>query len=364
MVEQIRVLHIVGAMYPGGMENFIMNLYENIDRRRIQFDFAVHMIKENDYTEKIKEMGGIVYELPRLTQAPLKNIRSLYRIIKEKDYKIVIRHTANALVVPQLWAAKKAGAVVICHSHTETDSKLLLHKLGRLFINRCVDERFACSDNAGKWMFKNGSYRIIHNAVNIEKFAYNALTCERMRREFDMYGKNIYCHIGNFFAMKNHKFLLKIYAEIAKLDSNAAFFCVGEGDLRPEIERQTAELGIQDKVILTGARKDVNDLMSLFDVLIFPSIYEGLPLTLIEAQAAALPCIISDNITDDVIVTKGLVEKESIEIPPAVWAKKAVEMVKNHDRVCQYENIAKKGYDIRSLSKWYENFFEQAVERR
>ncbi len=364
MAEQIRVLHIVGAMYPGGMENFIMNLYENIDRSRIQFDFAVHMIKENDYTEKIKEMGGIVYELPRLTRNPLKNIRSLYRIIKEKNYKIVIRHTANALVVPQLWVAKRAKAMVICHSHTETDSMLLIHKIGRLFINKCVDERFACSDNAGKWMFKNGSYRIVHNAVNIEKFTYSAQTGEEISREFGMQGRNIYCHIGNFSATKNHKFLLKIYAEIAKLDNNAAFFCVGEGDLRPEIERQAAELGIQDKVIFTGARKDVHKLMSFFDVLIFPSVYEGLPLTLIEAQASGLSCIISDTITSDVIVTENLVEMESIENSPEVWAKKAVEMAKPHDRTCQYENIARKGYDIKSLSKWYENFFEKAAERR
>ena len=364
MSDQIRVLHVIGTMYPGGMENFIMNLYENIDRNLIQFDFAVHMIKENDYTEKIKEMGGSVYILPRLMHDPLKNICELYKIVKDNRYKIVIRHTSNALVAPQLWAAKMAGAMVVCHSHTETDSKLLPHRIGRMFINKCVDERFACSDNAGKWMFKNGNYRIVRNAVDIEKFTYNTQAGEKIRREFGMYGKNIYCHIGNFSATKNHKFLLKIYAEIAEIDSNAAFFCVGEGDLRTEIERQAVELGIQDKLILTGVRKDVSDLMSFFDVLIFPSIYEGLPLTLIEAQVSGLPCLISDTITDEVIVTNGLVEMESIRRSPKIWAEKAVEMAKDPDRTCQYENIKENGYDIKSLSKWYEDFFKQAAERR
>ena len=364
MAEHIRVLHIVGAMYPGGMENFIMNLYENIDRSRIQFDFAVHMIKKNDYTEKIREMGGIVYELPRLTRKPLKNIRSLYKIVKDNNYKIVIRHTSNALVAPQLWAAKKAGAVTVCHSHNETDPQTAIHRLCRLFINKCADVRFACSINAGKWMFGNGDYKVICNAIDVQKFAYNAQAGERIRREFSLDRKNVYGHIANFIASKNHKFLLQIYAEIAKLDKNAAFFCIGDGDLRPEIERQTDELGMRDKIILTGVRSDIPDFMSCFNVLVFPSVFEGLPLTLIEAQASGLPCLVSDTIIDDVIVTENLVEMESIKKSPREWAIKAVEMAKNKERICQFENIAQKGYDIKNLSKWYENFLEQAAERR
>ncbi len=364
MAEQIRVLHIVGAMYPGGMENFIMNLYENIDRSRIQFDFAVHMIKENDYTEKIREMGGIVYELPRLMRNPLKNIRNLYRIVKDNNYRVVIRHTSNALVVPQLWAAKKAGAVAVCHSHNETDPQLAIHKLCRLFMGRCADVRLACSPNAGRWMFGNRDYQVVCNAIDVRKFAYDAEAGEKIRGEFNLEGKKVYGHIANFIASKNHKFLLRIYAEIAKLDGNAAFFCIGEGDLRHEIERQIDELGIRDKVILTGVRRDIPDFMSCFDMLVFPSVFEGLPLTLIEAQASGLPCLISDTITEEVIVTKNLVETKSIEKSPREWAEKAVEMAKNNDRVCQFESIAQKGYDIKRLSKWYEGFLEQAAERR
>ena len=362
MAEPIRVLHIVGAMYPGGFENFIMNLYENMDRDKIQFDIVVHMRKENDYVDRIKQMGGRVYELPRLTRNPVANLKQLYHIVKDNPYKIVVRHTSNALVVPQLLAAKKAGAKVICHSHNETDPKKLLHKLGRMFMEMSVDERFACSENAGTWMFGKKPYRVIHNAIHIEKFSYREEAGKKIRQEFHLGDRKVYGHIANFIRSKNHMFLLSIYKEITKIDDKAMFFCVGEGDLRPEIEEEIKRLGLQDKVILTGIRKDVPDFMSCFDVLVFPSKFEGLPLTLIEAQAAGLPCLISDTITKDVIVTENQVEMESIEKQPEIWAKRAVAMAENTDRTCQYESIKKAGYDIKTLAKWYGEFFEKLAK--
>ena len=362
MEEPIRVLHIVGAMYPGGFENFIMNLYENMYRDKIQFDIVVHMRKENDYVDKIKQMGGRVYELPRLTGNPIANLKQLYRIVKDNQYKIMIRHTSNALVVPQLFVAKKAGAKVICHSHNETDPKVLLHKLGKLFMDVSVNERFACSENAGLWMFGKKTYKVVHNAISIDKFLYRAEAGNKIRKEFGLSEKKVYGHIANFIQSKNHMFLLSIYKEISKIDESAVFFCVGEGDLRPEIEEEIKRLEMQDKVILTGIRKDVPDFMSCFNVLVFPSKFEGLPLTLIEAQAAGLPCLISDTITKDVIVTENLVEMESIEQNPSVWAKRAISMSEKRNRECQYESIAKAGYDIKTLAKEYENLFEELAK--
>ena len=149
MLEPIRVLHITGAMYPGGYENFIMNLYENMDRSKIQFDMVVHARKENDYVPRIEAMGGRVYELPRLTKHPVQNLVGLYRIVKRNHYPIVIRHTSNAMVTPQLLVSKLAGAYTICHSHNETDPNYYAHKLGRLLMNLSTCEKIACSEKAG-----------------------------------------------------------------------------------------------------------------------------------------------------------------------------------------------------------------------
>ncbi len=362
MSKPIRVLHIVGAMYPGGMENFIMNLYGYIDRSQIQFDFVVHARKENDYAEQIEMMGGRLYELPRLTRQPIQSLRGLYRIVKDNQYPIVIRHTANALVVPQLMAAKLAGAKTICHSHNETDPQKLLHKVGRLFMNVAATKRLACSEKAGKWMFGKRSYEVIHNAIDIHKFEYKEEKAKKIIEEFHLEGKHVYGHIANFIESKNHIYLMSIFKEILERDSDAVCFCLGEGDLRPKIEQEIKRLGIGDRVILTGIRHDVECFMSCFDVLVFPSIFEGLPLTLIEAQAAGLPCLISDTITKDVIVSDGLVEMASIDVAPQYWAERAIALVqqsKGKSRACQQEKIASYGYDVQALAKWYEKYFRE-----
>lgn len=361
----IRILHMVGAMYPGGMENFIMNLYEKIDRDKFQFDFVVHVQKENDYSEQIKKLGGNVYEVPRLTKNPIGSLMQLYKIIKKNKYQIVIRHTANALVAPQLLVAKLAGAKTICHSHNETDPQATIHKMGKVLMKIAADKRLACSWKAGEWMFDKQEFQIIHNAINVNKFVYSKEKAERIRKEFKLDGKHMYGHIANFIESKNHMFLLEVFGEIAKRDENAVFFCLGEGDLRSQIEAKIKELKLEEKVILTGIRHDVEDFMSCMDVLIFPSFFEGLPLTLIEAQIAALPAIISDTITKDVVITEGLVTMESIGEKSEVWAKKAMEILersKGKERACQRKAIQDAGYDMDFLVSWYEDYFNQLAQ--
>ncbi|MCM1182541.1 MAG: glycosyltransferase [Roseburia sp.] len=338
------------------MENFIMNLYERMDREKIQFDMVVHMRKQNDYVDAIRQMGGRVYELPRLTRNPIQNLIQLFHIVRDNRYGIVIRHTSNALAAPQLLAARAGGAYTICHSHNETDPQKLLHRLGRLLMRFAAMERFACSEKAGQWMYGRQPFRIIRNAIDIRRFAYRPEASRRIREEFNLGDRRVYGHIANFISSKNHLYLLQIYKEIAKLDENARFFCVGDGSLRAGIESEIRRLGLEDRVILTGIRKDAEDFLSCFDVFIFPSVFEGLPLTLIEAQAAGLPCLISDTITRDVVVSRNLVRYESIERTPDIWAREAAAMGIDADRNCQYEAIAGAGYDVEALAKWYEKY--------
>ncbi len=369
MGEPVRILHIVGAMYPGGMENFIMNLYRHIDRERFQFDFIVHQKGENDLCGEIESMGGRVYLLPRLTRDPIRNLREIRKLVRENHYPVVIRHTANALAAPQLAAAKSAGAVTVCHSHNETDPQAALHRAGRILMRHAADVRLACSEKAGRWMYGDQNFQIIHNAIDMEQFRYEEQKALPIQKEFGLEGKHVYGHIANFIASKNHEYLLRIYRGIVDLDPSAICFCLGEGDLRPQIEEQIHELELEKHVILTGIRKDVPNFMSAMDVLIFPSKFEGLPLTLIEAQAAGLPSLISDTITSDVVVTEGITERLSIEEDPMIWARRAVELAgksaagSGTGRTCQRESIAAAGYDIEQLTEWYEEFLQKLLRR-
>lgn len=367
MSQKIKVLHIVGAMAPGGLENFIMNLFRNIDRESVSFDFVVHARKDGDYVPELEKSGAKVYLCPRLTAHPLKNLKEIKRIVKENNYDFVIRHTANALVTPQLLAAKKGGAKTICHSHSTDDPSKLLHKLGKLLMRKSTDYRFACSEAAGKWMYGNLGFTVVKNALDIREFAYSSDKDADIRREFNCEGRPLFGHIGNLLEVKNHLYLMDVYAAIIKRIPNALCFCIGEGDMRPKIEARIKELGIGDNVILTGMRFDVPKFMSALDVLLFPSIFEGLPLSLIEAQAASLPMIISDRITRDVEVTEGIVRFMSIDLSPDEWAERAVEIAeefKNSDqkamlRTEQRKVIAEHGYDIEELCRFYESFFEE-----
>lgn len=371
MSQPLRVLHIVGSMTPGGMENFIMNIYEQIDKSKIQFDIILHLRKEKDYVSRIEEMGGTVYQLPRLSRKPFSNLKKLYRIVRDNQYKIVIRHTANALITPQLLAARLAGAYTICHSHNETDPQKFLHRLGRLLMRIAANERFSCSPRAGAWMFGRKKYTVVHNAINIKKFQYNSDAEQKIRKEFGLKTQHVYGYVANFLESKNHVYLLSIFRELLKLDADAKLFCVGDGTLRETIELQVKRLGLEGNVVLTGMRNDVEDFMSCFDMMIFPSKFEGLPLTIIESQAAGLPCLMSDAVTSDVIVTEGLVETESLDAVPQIWAERAFKTAgkipadsKGANRVCQYESIAKAGYDIKCLAKWYEDYFMGLVSVR
>lgn len=359
----IKVLHIVGSMYPGGMENFVMNVYENINKDIFHFDFAENVVKENGYDERIKELGGKVFVLPRLTKHPIKNLRMLGELVKREQYDIVVRHTSNALIAPQLWAAKKAGAITVCHSHSTTDPMKLIHYIGKFFLRFWADKCIACSLDAGKWMYGSRKFTVLKNGIDISKFSFDEKKKSDIYEEFNLYGKHVYGHIGNYLEVKNHTFLLDVFNELLKIDENAVLFCLGEGNLRPDIEKKISALGLESKVYLTGMRKDADKFMSAFDVLIFPSIFEGLPLTLIEAQISGLKILMSDTITDDVIVTDGLVHKESLNNSALMWAKAAYEYKQhNNNRECQIDNIRKCGYDLKQLVCDYENFLSSILK--
>lgn len=356
----IRILHVVTHMNRGGLETMLMNYYRQMDRSQVQFDFLTHRDYEGDYGEEITELGGILYHFPVLNPFSLKYRKQLGCFFDaHPEYKIVHVHQ-DCLSSVILHVAKKHGVPVrIAHSHGANqikDIKYPIKLIYRHFIARYATKLMACGEDAGKWMFCGTSFDILNNAIPAGKYSFNPeyQVLQRDKLKFQAH-ELVVGHIGSFTIPKNHQFLLDIFYEIQKR-MPAKLMIIGEGDLRPVIEEKIKQLGLEDKVILTGLRSDVPDLLQAMDVFVFPSLYEGLPVTMVEAQASGLPCFISDKVPIECKMTAS-VWQVSLTDSPEIWAEKAIEAAKT-PRKNTYEEIKAAGYDIvenaRRLQKMYE----------
>lgn len=362
----VRVLQVVTYMGRGGLETMLMNYYRHIDRNKVQFDFLVHRDFEADYDQEILDLGGRIYHVSRLVPWSRFYRTELKKFFHEHpEYQIVHVHQ-DCLSSVALQCAKECGVPVrIAHSHSSGAVKdikypIKLHYMKQ--IPKYATHMFACGKQAGDWMFSGNEYRIIRNAIDVEKYQYSADIDKRVRLEFGLGEKMIVGHVGNFTAAKNHMFLLDMFQEVLKKREEARLLLVGGGEGMNPVREKAKNLGIQDRIIFTGVRSDVNRLMQAMNVFVFPSLYEGLPVTMIEAQASGLPCIISDHVSDECIVSRGLVSGMPLEESPARWAEC---ILQQSDR--RHENhrkeIQEAGYDISTAAKKLEKFYLEIAER-
>ena len=222
-------------------------------------------------------------------------------------------------------------------------------------------ELFACSKLAGDWMFLGEYFDILYNAIDIKEYKYSPVIANKLRQEFHLENCIVVGHVGRFNPQKNHSFLIDIFSECVQRNSNTKLLLVGDGEGRQKIQDKVRDLGIQDKVIFTGIRSDVNELLQAMDVFVFPSLYEGLPVTMVEAQAAGLPCVISDHISKECIVTSGLVTGKSLNESPERWAECVLQQ-SYRNRESHIEEIRTAGYDISTAAKQLESFYLRSVK--
>ena len=353
----IRILHIVTYMGRGGLETMLMNYYRSLDRSRVQFDFLTHRDFRADYDDEIEALGGRIYRLPNLNPFSRSYLGALDRFFGEHpEYRIVHSHLDCMSAIP-LKAAKKHGVPVrIAHSHNSNqtkDAKYLLKLIYKQMIAHNATELFACSDEAGRWMFAGADFRVLNNAIDAERYGYDANIRAEVRKELGIPADAFTAgHVGRFMPQKNHGFLLRIFAE---LPDNAMLLLVGDGELRAENEHLAEELGIRDRVIFAGLRRDVERMLQAMDVFVFPSLYEGLPLSVIEAQAAGLPCLISDKVPIECKKTD-LVTQIPLDASPAEWAEAVVSAAKT-PRTNTLAQIREAGFDIRANAEWLQNYY-------
>lgn len=357
MSNPVRVLHVITGMGSGGAEAFIMNMYRNIDRTKVQFDFLLRS-NENIYKDEINNLGGRIYTTASFPKHIIRNTLQVKRFFKEHKYKIIHVHGNALMYMTALKEAKHAGVPCrIMHSHSTSlryRGLTSLHNHRKANLGKWATDNFACSEDAGKWMF-SGEYKVINNAIDVEKFEFNINKRNEMRKQLGI-GEDTFVvgHIGRFLEVKNHKFLLETFSEIVKHKKDAVLVLVGNGKLEQEVKESVIKKGLEKKVFFLGERRDVPDLLSGMDVFVFPSLYEGLPIVTIEAQANGLQVICSDAIPNGAIISP-CIRKLPLEIGAIEWAKKIIEL--DIERIDTQKLISDAGFDIKVEEKKLQDFY-------
>ena len=372
-MEPIHVLVLDTVMDRGGAEAMIMNYMRNIDREVIKFDFLTNRDYRAAYEDEIESLGGKVYHMCPMYPGKFRQYKKEVReFLKEHpEYKIIHSNLEERSYFA-LKEAKKLGVPVrISHSHNRplgVNPKLIVRYYFRFMLKYYNTHMFACGVEAGDWLYgkKNRDKVIVmNNAIDAKLYTYDSAKSMKMKRKLGVEDKLVIGHVGRFFEQKNHPFLIDIFYEIHKRNSDAVLLLVGGGELddslKNRMKQKVKDLGLSDCVQFLGVRDDVNEIMQAFDAFLLPSLFEGLPVTMVEAQARGLPCVISDKVPIQCDIT-GNVKVVALKDSPDVWADKVLEFVNQFERKETSDMIRKAGFDIRENARWLEEFYVEALD--
>ena len=368
MSKKIKILYILSGIGNGGVESFLYNYLSNMDRTKYEFDIIVHQEKEGIWKKKLEEIGCNIYMVTNKKKSLLKNIKETYVIMKNGNYDIVHSNITVGNFVPLSIAKFCKIKKRISHSHLAiVDSKEnIINKFFKYIcklINRSVANVYmACGDDAGIYLYGRKNYEkgkviVLNNAIDVQKFQFNYEIKKEKRQELGINEQLLVGHVGRFLEQKNHRFLVSIMEQTLKTNNNIKFLLIGNGELKEEIEKKCIDAGINENVIFLQNRDDVNKLMQAMDIFVLPSLYEGLPVVGIEAQAAGLKCIFSNTITDKVKVLDTCTFLPIDNINCSLLWKKEIENFKTINREGTIDEIRKHGYDIKAEVKKLEKIY-------
>lgn len=370
-MEPIRVLNLFTIMNRGGAETMVMNYYRHMDRTKIQFDFLVHREEKGDYETEIQQLGGKIYRMipiyPQNFSRYKKMIRSFFK--EHKEYQIIHSHMSELGYFVFKEAKRQGIPVRICHAHNAPhgwDMKMIMREYFKRKMRPYMTHMFMCGIESGRWLFGKENEKLfiqMNNAIDTEKFYYRSFVDEQVRKELGIGRQQLVIgHVGRFHKQKNHKFLIKIFYEIQKVKSDTVLLLIGEGKLKKEIYEQARKLGVLNKVKFLGLRRDVERLMQCFNVFLFPSLFEGLPVTMVEAQAAGNLCFISDRVPKQSCITDN-VRIMSLKQSEKKWADTIIKEVINFEKKDMRQEIKDKKFDIQQSVSWMEEFYIHAAKK-
>lgn len=364
MSERVKILHVISGMGNGGAETFLMNMYRVMDHEKIQFDFLLSS-DENAFKDELNQYGSEIYTITKYTRNPIKNAIELARFFKTHSYSIVHVHANSLMTVAPLFFAKKARVPCrIMHSHsTRVIHKLFypVHWFHKSLIDHLATAKFACSKDAGEWMFPS-DYLFIRNAIDISQYRYNPESRVSIRESLGI-TDNVFVvgHVGRFFPAKNHRFILDVFNEMVKYNKDAILLLVGDGGQEVDVRNWVIQKGLSNNVKFLGMRMDVHNLLSAFDVFLFPSIYEGFGIALLEAQANGVPIFCSTNISEESILTP-YVRRLPLSAGPKYWAEAVLfsDLTRN-----DYSHFIKDaGFEIRKEAQKMQQFYLSQTANR
>ena len=378
MESTVRILHVLGNTNLGGAESRIMDLYRHIDRGRVQFDFLVHTAGEGYYDKEITALGGRVYRVPRFRiYNYFSYVHELKRFFgQHHEYHMIQGHMTSTAAI-YLPLAKSAGIpITIAHARSagvDQGIKGILTRYLRRNLSEKTDYMFTCSELAGISVFggkavKEGKTTFVPNAIESGKFEYDPGIREKIRRELGVEGSYMIGHVGRFHYAKNHEYLLQVFASLCMQETEKkgeeehsdqkdyVLLLLGDGAGMEEIRKLAGELGIGEKVFFAGRKGNVWEYYQAMDYFIYPSRYEGLPGTVLEAQAAGLRCLISDSICKEVLVTD-LVKSMDIKEDVGKWASYVMQ-TKEYVRRGHGKEIAQAGFDVERQAEKMMKFYE------
>lgn len=366
MDEPIRILHVLREMEMGGAQKLIMNIYQEIDKTKIQFDFLVSA--KGEYDEKIIKNGGRIYYIPYLTKVgPIKYKKELINFFsKHREYKIVHSHIDQVSGIIMQAAEKCDISVRIAHSHNTHNSNNVIGKIYKYYlqskINKFATDFFACSKEAAKWLFKENAEKaiIINNGIKLEDYKYSEIKRKKIRSELKICDDTfVIGHIGRFSKQKNHEFLIEVFEKYHNKNKNSVLILIGDGSLKTKIQEIIKEKNIEKNVILLGTRNNANEFYSAFDMVVFPSKFEGISLTLIEAQVSGVPIVASQNVDKNTNVSNTIKFINNYNVEDWVNAMNQIDK----KRINNIEKIKSKGYDIKDTASFlmdkYIRFYEE-----
>ena len=360
---------------PGGVESVIMNYYRNMDRQKLQFDFLCNT-EIVAYEDEIKSLGGNIYRITARSKNFIQYRKDLKNFFDEnaKKYDTVWVSICSLANIDYLKMAKKykiKNRIIHCHNSQNMDSKLrgLLHRFNRLFIGKIANIYWSCAKDSSPWFYNkkimnSSNYAVINNAIDIDKYKFDKEKRNEIRKELNYKDTDIVIgNVGRMHFQKNQIFLLKIFKELLKLNSNYKLEIIGDGEDREKIEKFISENNLENDVKLLGNRNDVDKLFSGMDIFLFPSLFEGLAVSLVEAQTSGVMIFATkDTIPDEIKMVKDNYFAISLDEDEIVWAKQIYENYKsNYVRAGTEKYIKDAGFDIKEEAKKIEKIFLEGV---
>jgi len=368
LMQPIKILQVFTTLNRGGAETNFMNYVRQMDLKQFKFEVVVHREAIGAYEQELQSMGITIHRLPAIN--PLNYWRyqkAAKTLLVQGQYDIIHSHISELSV----WLLKLADQlqvpIRIVHAHLASaniDLKWPIRLYWRSQLRKFANIGFTCSDAASKWLFKNplqwGKIQLMRNAVNTSEWQFNLEKRNKIRDQFGITHSINWVHVGRFNTQKNHKFLIHLFKQFNNVQSNSNLFLLGDGNLAKDIKSQIKALNLDGKIHIMGAVNNVNDFLQAMDIMVFPSMFEGLPVSIIEAQAAGLPCVLSDTISKEVAVLPDYVQFVNLNAPIEQWLK-SIDTALALPRKIQSEAILKAGYDIQTNVKVLESFYLKSL---